>query len=80
MKYFYFLLTIIFSIQGFSQQDVISYGSNKAAGKFLKINGVNLYYEIYGTGDPILFIHGNGTGIKGWSSQISHLRGTSSID
>ncbi len=38
----------------------------------MKINGVKLYYEIYGKGEPILLIHGNGTGIKGWSSQISH--------
>lgn len=25
-----------------------------------KINGINLFYQIYGTGEPILLIHGNG--------------------
>ena len=27
----------------------INYGDNKEAGNFKKINGINLYYEIYGT-------------------------------
>jgi pimeloyl-ACP methyl ester carboxylesterase len=72
MKHFFFFFILLLSLEGFSQQDPIPYGYNKAVGKFMKINGVNLYYEIYGTGEPILLIHGNGTGIKGWSAQIAH--------
>lgn len=73
MKQFFFLFAVTFlSAQIFAQKDTIPYGSNKSAGKFQKINGVNLYYEIYGKGEPLLLIHGNGTGIKGWSSQIAH--------
>ncbi|MDF3029015.1 MAG: Arylesterase [Fluviicola sp.] len=73
MKQFVALVALVLiSFLGFSQPDPVPYGSNKAVGKFLRINGVNLYYEIYGTGEPILLIHGNGTGIKGWSSQIAH--------
>jgi pimeloyl-ACP methyl ester carboxylesterase len=73
MKQLLALFFLVFiSFQLFSQQDAVPYGSNKAMGKFLRINGVNLYYEIYGTGEPILLIHGNGTGIKGWSAQIAH--------
>ncbi len=72
MNRFLLLFTLILiSLTSFSQNP-IPYGSNKEAGKFIKINGVNLYYEIYGTGDPILLIHGNGTGIKGWTPQIAH--------
>lgn len=72
MKPIFFLFALVLtSLSGFSQ-NTIPYGSNKEAGRFIKINGVNLYYEIYGTGEPILLIHGNSTGIKGWAPQIAH--------
>jgi len=73
MKQFIFLSLLLFtSFNALCQKEDVPYGSNKVVGKFMKINGVKLYYEIYGKGEPILFIHGNGTGIKGWSAQISH--------
>ena len=31
----------------------IPYGDNKAAGNYTVLNGVKLYYEIYGSGDPL---------------------------
>ena len=34
----------------------IPYGSNN--GKYLKINDINIYYEEYGQGEPLLFLHG----------------------
>lgn len=72
MSRFLLLFALIsFSYDGFSQSTV-PYGSNKDVGRFIKINGVNLYYEIYGTGEPVLLIHGNSTGIKGWAAQIAH--------
>ena len=72
MKHFFVLFTLtLLSVQVFSQ-DAVPYGSNKTVGKYTKINGVNLYYEVYGKGEPILLIHGNGTGIKGWAPQIAH--------
>lgn len=72
MNRFLLLLVLFsFSLSGFAQT-TIPYGSNKETGKFIKINGVHLYYEVYGTGEPILFIHGNSTGIKGWAPQIAH--------
>lgn len=48
----------------------IPYGNNKEAGQYITLNGVKHYYEVYGNGDPLLLIHGNGTGIKGWGAQI----------
>lgn len=65
------VLTLV-SLCAVSQEQVIEYGSNDAAGAFCRVNGVRLYYETYGTGEPLLLIHGNGTGIKGWSAQIAH--------
>jgi pimeloyl-ACP methyl ester carboxylesterase len=70
-RFFLFFIVISFVLSGFSQ-NAVPYGSNKEVGKFIPINGVNLYYEVYGTGEPILLIHGNGTGIKGWAPQIVH--------
>ena len=47
----------------------IKYGDNKEAGNFKKINGINLYYEIYGTGKPLIFLHGSGGSIRGASGK-----------
>jgi pimeloyl-ACP methyl ester carboxylesterase len=48
----------------------IPYGDNPAAGAAAKINGIQLYYEIYGKGEPMLQIHGNGASIGSLSNQI----------
>ncbi len=37
-----------------------AYGDNPKAGHYAKVNGINMYYEIYGEGQPLLLIHGNG--------------------
>jgi len=47
-----------------------SYGDNQEVGKYISLNNVKHYYEVYGTGAPLLLIHGNVTGIKGWAAQI----------
>lgn len=33
-------------------------GTSKAQGKYAKVNGVNLYYEIHGAGRPLVLLHG----------------------
>ena len=48
----------------------VPYGHNPAAGKFAEINGIKLYYETYGSGRPMLQIHGNGDNIAGMGNQI----------
>ena len=52
----------------------INYGNNKEAGNFKKINGINLYYEIYGTGKPLIFLHGNGGSIRGAGTMIEYFK------
>ena len=49
-----------------------NYGNNLKVGKFLFVNGVNLYYEIYGNGEPLVLLHGNGGNIKGMKYQIEY--------
>jgi len=53
---------------------VAKYGSNPAAGKTFTHDGVELYYEVYGTGEPLLLVHGNGGSIADFKSQINHFR------
>ncbi len=77
MKYLFLL--ILLSISGadiFAQQtsatDSVVYGSNPKAGKYVNIRGFNMYYETYGAGEPLLFIHGNGGSIQDFRNQIPY--------
>ncbi|EDP94458.1 hypothetical protein KAOT1_05962 [Kordia algicida OT-1] len=46
------------------------YGQNDDKGGFVNVNGVKLYYEIYGKGKPLLLLHGAGQSISAFRSQI----------
>jgi pimeloyl-ACP methyl ester carboxylesterase len=52
----------------------IRYGSNPAASNTFVHDGVRLYYEVYGTGEPLLLVHGNGGSIADLSAQIAYFR------
>jgi pimeloyl-ACP methyl ester carboxylesterase len=39
------------------------YGKNDSVGKYYDIRGVQMYVEVYGQGEPLLLIHGNGSNI-----------------
>lgn len=47
-------------------------GNDKNAGHYLNIRGCTLYYEEYGQGKPLLFIHGNGGSIGNFTNQIPY--------
>lgn len=47
---------------------IIPYGQNKEIGHYANVNGIKLYYEIYGQGQPLLVLHGNGGSIENASS------------
>jgi len=51
----------------------IEYGSNPAAGKYAEVNDIKVYYEIYGEGEPLLLLHGNGGSIENYIYQIPEL-------
>lgn len=40
-------------------------------GKYVAVNGVKLYYEIYGKGTPLLMIHGNGGSFACFENQVT---------
>jgi pimeloyl-ACP methyl ester carboxylesterase len=48
------------------------YGKNKLAGKYYDIRGFKMYCEVYGTGKPLLVIHGNGGSINNFIYQIPY--------
>ena len=62
-------LLMLFSV---CQGQKISYGDNAAAGEFYNIRGIKIYCEIYGSGLPLLMIHGNGGSIKSFENNIPY--------
>ncbi len=52
----------------------VPYGANaKASGTFTH-DGVSLYYETYGSGEPLLLVHGNGASIGTLAAQIEFFK------
>src|SRR6478752_3335990 len=56
----------------YAQPEALPYGNNPKVGNYASIRGIKMYYEIYGTGKPLLIIHGNGGSIKDFSKQIPY--------
>jgi len=50
----------------------VPYGNNAAAGHYVTVNGVRLYYESYGKGPALLIMHGNDGSIVSMSCQIAY--------
>jgi pimeloyl-ACP methyl ester carboxylesterase len=69
------LVLMLFAKSFFVAAQVIPYGNNPTTGKYIILNGVRHYYEVYGKGAPLLLIHGNRTGISGWAAQIEYFSG-----
>jgi pimeloyl-ACP methyl ester carboxylesterase len=66
------LLFQLICLSSFSQENKtgVPYGKNTETGKFYDIRGFKMYCEIYGEGQPLLFIHGNGGSIEDFENQI----------
>lgn len=88
MRSFFSTLLLLISCACFSQENVtqkfaefekalqdpkaVPYGNNPAAGKFYDIRGFKMYCEVYGSGEPLLIIHGNGGSINNFIYQIPY--------
>lgn len=70
----FFLLIFIFSISNAQERFDTPYGKNNNVGKYAKINGIKMYYEEYGKGEPLLLIHGNGADIRSMANQIDYFK------
>lgn len=55
------LIIIFFSLLRIqAQEKKVPYGNNPATGKYYEVRGIKIYTEVYGSGEPLLVIHGNG--------------------
>ena len=64
MKFLYVLyITLLSAATSFSQ-------SPKKA-EVVSLNGTNIYYEVYGKGEPLIFLHGYTLSTKEWLPYIS---------
>ncbi len=70
MKKITCIILIFLSAQNIFAQTKIDYGNNASAGKYYNIRGIKMYCEIYGSGKPLLMIHGNGGSIKAFEHNI----------
>jgi pimeloyl-ACP methyl ester carboxylesterase len=64
--------TVCFAQNAQKDMDTTMYGRNPAVGKYANIRGIKMYYEVYGKGEPLLIIHGNGGAIKNFVYQIPY--------
>jgi pimeloyl-ACP methyl ester carboxylesterase len=77
-----FFCLLVFAQDGFEQSMIdfekmandpkSIYGQNKAVGKYYNIRGFKMYAEVYGQGQPLLFIHGNGGSGRNFFKQIPY--------
>jgi pimeloyl-ACP methyl ester carboxylesterase len=68
------LLTLSFVISPCRASPPPQYGNNAEAGEYAEVNGVRIYYEIYGEGQPLVMIHGNGSSIKDFATLIDEFK------
>ena len=55
------------------EENKIDFGSNSTVGKYVDVNDIKVYYEIYGEGEPLLLLHGNSGSIENFIYQIPEL-------
>jgi len=72
------LIFLATSLAGVAQLDFMKamdttrYGKNPQAGHYVNTRGFRMYYEVYGKGEPLLIIHGNGGSINNFLYQIPY--------
>lgn len=51
-----------------------TFGDNADVGKYEEVNGVKLYYEVYGDGEPLLLLNGNNSSMAIFNNQLDVLK------
>jgi pimeloyl-ACP methyl ester carboxylesterase len=61
-------------IQGDYERDLktTTYDNDAKAGKYYEVRGIKIYCETYGSGEPLLMLHGNGGNITNFIRQIPY--------
>jgi len=68
-----FLFVLILVSCNTPKENKIDFGSNPTVGKYVDVNDIKVYYEIYGEGEPLLLLHGNSGSIENFIYQIPEL-------
>jgi dienelactone hydrolase len=71
MKKIIFLIVLFVFTISFAQ--VYDFGKNPKTGKILHLKDADIYYEVYGKGEPLFLLHGNGGSIDAFSKEIPEL-------
>lgn len=71
MKKVLALITLVIYSISFAQNN--NFGKNPATGKILHLADADIYYEVYGKGEPLFLLHGNGGSIDAFSKEIPEL-------
>lgn len=66
----YWIIRTLFFLFSFFPQAQSKQG---CGGKTVKMQNLNVYYEIYGKGHPLVLLHGNGGSIQEFNKQIPEL-------
>jgi pimeloyl-ACP methyl ester carboxylesterase len=67
------LISLFIAGVGYAQSfDTGKLGNNEQVGRYIKLRGFNMYYEVYGSGEPLLIIHGNGGSISNFLYQVPY--------
>lgn len=57
-------------VDGSRYRKAPTFGDNDSNGNHVLANGINIYYEVYGQGEPLLLLHGNSESINSFRLQI----------
>lgn len=68
-----------FASLGWAAEPSTPYGHNPEAGRYAAVEGIRLYYEIYGTGAPLVVLHGNGGSMEAMRFQTDFFRASRQV-
>jgi pimeloyl-ACP methyl ester carboxylesterase len=72
-KVFMLIVGLLLGITAaFGQNKKVPYGHNDSVGRFYDVRGIKMYTEVYGTGKPLLMIHGNGGSMGAFGGTIPY--------
>ncbi|MCG2793008.1 MAG: alpha/beta hydrolase [Weeksellaceae bacterium] len=54
-------------------QTMVNFGNNQKSGHILHLRDADIYYEVYGKGEPLFLLHGNGGSIAAFTKEIPEL-------
>lgn len=68
----FLLMPICFMSNAEELKSFESFGQSTQHGSYAEVNGIRIYYEVYGEGEPLVLIHGSGQSIEAMKFQIRH--------